>query len=343
MMRKAYSKDSVGGEAAKTKPGAMPAILMALFCLIVGGIDTIMSFNFTTLFTLIRHGETEQITKLLISFATTAGHDAIEQIIGIVLIVVIIFLRKKHLSKITYKDFAVMAIFFVASLVFAKIGSTSANVAMSSKTAENALSAFAVMTKNGTFAIFTVPTLVNWLCLGVFILAKTEGKKLARIFGGAVAVIALVLSLAACIFAGKLAGVMYSTYGEAMSAAVPAVRIALLLNLFAVCVPVLFWFLYGEGQLKFVFGIIYVIVQPALVSCLTVGASIVGASIVGASIADAVAAGAPIVAKKLGLGLVVTTWGEPLAYIIGGAAIIGVLLLKKKREAQKAEKAAAKA
>ena len=327
MMRKAYSKDSVGGEAAKTKPGAMPALLMALSCLIVGAADTIMSFNFAGLITFIKLDLKEQITALLIAFAKTAGHDAIEQIIGIVLVIVILFLRKKHLSKINYKDFAIMAIFFVATAVFAKIGSTSAHVAESAKATGGTLSAYAVMTKNGTVALFTVPTLVNWLCLGVFILAKTEGKKLSRIFGGAVAVIALVLSFACCIFAGKLAGITYSAYGDAMTAAVPAVRFALLLNFFAVCVPVLFWLLYGEGKLNFVFGIVYVLLQPALVSCLTVGASIVGAS---------------LIQKKLGLGLVVTTLGAPLTYIIGGAAIIGVLLLEKKRETKKAEKAAFK-
>ena len=328
-MRKAYSKDSAGGEAAAKKAVAMPALLMAITCLLVGGIDTIMSFNFTALFTLIRHGETEQITKLLLGFATTMGHDAIEQIVGIVLIIVILFLRKKHLSKITYKDFAVMGIFFVATLVFSEIGATSGNLAVNTKVAQTSdLAAFAVMTKNGTLTLFTVPNLVNWLCLCVFVLAKTGAKKLSRIFGGAVALVALVFSVAGCIFAAKLAGVLYSTYGDAMTAAVPAVRIALLLNFCAVCVPVLFWLLYGEGQLKSVFAIIFVLGQPALVSVLTAVFS---------------AAGAAIGAKKLGLALTVTTLGEPIAYVLGGAAIVGILLLKKKREAKKAEKAAVKA
>ena len=329
MMHKAYSKDSVGGDSAKAKSGAMPVLLMAIFCLVVGGIDTILSFNYTALFTFIRVGATDQIPQLLINFAITAGHDAIEQIIGIVLIVVILFMRKKHLSKISYKDFAVMAIFFVASFVFARIGASSASIAVNTKVSETSdLAAFAVMTKNGTVSMFTVPNLVNWLCLSVFVLAKTEAKKLSRIFGGAVGIVSLVLSFVCCIFAGKLAGVTYATFGAAMEAAVPAVRFALLLNFFAVCAPVLFWLLYGEGQLKFVFGMVYVLVQPALAAVMLAGCSALGAA---------------IGAKKLGLGLVVTTLGEPIAYILCIAAIVGVLLIKKNREAKKAEKAAANA
>ena len=330
MMRKACSKECDGGNAAvKEKSGVMPVLLMAITCLIVGGIDTVMSFNYTALFTFIKVGATEQITKLLMGFATTMGHDAIEQIIGIVIIVVILFLRKKHLSKITYKDFALMAIFFAASLVFARIAETSSSVAVNSKISEvSDLAALAVVTKSGSLALFTAPNLINWLCLGVFVLAKTEAKKLSRIFGGAVGLIAVVLSFAGCIFAAKLAGIFYPTYGKALEAAVPAVRIALLLNLFAVCVPLLFWLLYGEGQLKFVFGIIYVLVQPALIAVLEIGSAVVGSA---------------IGAKKLGLGLAVTTLGEPVALIICGAALVGILVIKKKREAKKAEKATVQA
>ena len=328
MMRKACSKEFDGGNAAvKEKSGVMPVLLMALFCLIVGGIDTIMSFSYTALFTFIKMGAKEQIVELLLSFAKTAGHDSIEQMIGIVLIVVILFLRKKHLSKVTYKDFAVMAIFFVANLVASKIATTSANVALNVMNTSH-LSAFAVTTLRGTLALFTFPNLINWLCLGVFVLAKSDAKKLSRIFAGAVALISVICSVAGCIFAGKLAGIMYAKFGAAMVAALPAIRIALLLNLFAVCVPVFFWLLYGEGQLKFVLGIIYALVQPALVAVLVIGTSAVGAA---------------IGTEKLGLGLAVTTLGEPVALIICGAALVGILVIKKKREAKKAEKATVQA
>ena len=325
MMRKAYSKDSTGGEAAvKERSGAMPVLLMALACLIVGGANTVMSFNFTAFFTFIKGGHTEAIPQLLMNFLANVGHDAIEQIVGIVLILVVILLRKKYLSGINYKDFAVMALFFVASIVFGKIGSTSGQLSLTATLNQDAIASVGV--KNGVVALVAVPNLVNWLCLSVFVLAKTGAKKLSRIFGGAVVLVSVVLSVVCCISARKLA---LLSYPESLaSAAIPAVRVALLFSFVAFAVSILFWLLYGEGQLKFVVGIIYILVQPALLAILTVGTSIVGGAI-GAS--------------KLGLGLAVSVLAEPIAYVLGGAAIVGILLIKKSRETKKAQKETVKA
>ncbi|MBR4942232.1 MAG: hypothetical protein IKZ19_09570, partial [Clostridia bacterium] len=193
MTRKLYSKDSNGGDAAVQKNVAIPAILMGVLCLLSSGIETFMSLDFTRLFLFIREDSMDQLRALLMGFVKVFSHDSAEQLVGLVIFIVILFLRKKQLSAIKYRDIAVLVIFFAAAVGLARFSAILNKFLISDNLSH--MANVAVGEKTNAIAMFSAPVLVNWLGLGVFVLARTGAKKFARVAGGAVVAVALVLSV----------------------------------------------------------------------------------------------------------------------------------------------------
>lgn len=327
MMRRLYGKEApAGGEASVKKAVAMPAILMAVVCYLGGWVDTMMSFDIATAIIFIQQGRTEQLKAMLLSFAKVLTHDNAEQLLGLILVAVIIFLRRRSLENVKYKDVAVIAVWFVFSLGLGRVSSILDHLLVSENMSH--MANVAIGEKSYVVSMFTVPLLVNWLALAVFLLARSGAVKRAKTLSGAVCAVSLVGSIAGCIFAGKLLTAISQNMANVINAATPLSRVAMLLNFLGVVTAMFFWYVYADGRLKVFGAIIYSAVQPILLTLLSAAFIFVGSSLMPDG--------------KLGAGLVFTGFGEPLAYLLCGGGLVGILLLKRRRAAKKAAAAEAK-
>lgn len=324
MMRRLNSKEApAGGEATVKKAAVMPAILMAAVCYLAGWINTMMSLDVERAVIFIQQGRTEQLKAMLLGFVKVLAHDNVEQLLGVILIAVIIFLKRKSLENIKYKDIAVAAVWFVFTLGLGKLSATVNHLLVSENMSH--MANVAIGEKTAAVDMFTVPLLVNWVALAVFILVRSGAVKLARTLSGGVSLLSLAASVASCIFTGKLLGAISQNMPNVIEAATPLTRVALLLDFLGVVTVLFFWYIYGEGRIKLFGGVVYSIVQPLLLTLLGAAFIFIGAALMPEG-------------GKIGAGLVFTGFGQPLAYCLCGGGLVGILLLKKLRAARVAAK-----
>lgn len=305
-----------GAEAAPVKEKAkiLPAVLMGAFLLVWNFVSVLLGFNFRALGVYIEHGMMEAVVSQLTSFGISAAFTLAQAFIGAVIVLVIILVRKRHLSSVTYKDLVVFALFTVSIYVFGRIGGIFDGALMSRFGTSYAA---ATGTATAILNIVACSTLLSWICLGIFLLARSGAKVLSPILAGCVWLICALAGICVAVFTATLVR-LFNTSPVIVDQAVLAVRVGALGVIVISAVKLLFFWSWGSGKMGFVPAIIYGPVQGLI--NLLLGYTVTW-----------------LFAFELHLGSVAFGLGEPIGWLVGGLyplvfTVIGIIRQAKKRK-----------
>lgn len=247
-------------EAPKAKSPILPAILMGVFLLVWNFITVLLSLNLRTLTTLIQQGFDRGLRNFFISFSVNAGLVCVQAFIGAVIVLVVILIRRKKLASVTYKDLITFAVFVVSVYVFNRLGDLLTAGAMN-RYGDSIFAAKSASTSALSIAGFS--TLLGWVGLAIFLLARSGAKIVSLIAGICVVVFYFIVGVCLAIFAAP-AMRLFTPHSFVLESAVLFLRIGAIVMVLPVFLQLLFYWGWGSEKIGFIPAVIYGPVQGIL-------------------------------------------------------------------------------
>ncbi|MBQ8896932.1 MAG: zinc-ribbon domain-containing protein [Clostridia bacterium] len=246
--------------APKAKSPVLPAILMGVFLLVWNFITVLLNLNLRTLTTLIQQGLDRGLRNFFISFSVNAGLVCVQAFIGAVIVLVVILIRRKKLASVTYKDLIAFAVFVVSVYVFNRLGGLITANAMN-RYGGSIVAAKAASTSALSIAGFS--TLLGWVGLAIFLLARSGAKIVSLIAGICVVVFYFIVGVCLAVFAAPVMR-LFTTHSSVIEDAIIFLRIGAIVMVLPVFVQLLFYWGWGSEKIGFIPAVIYGPVQGFL-------------------------------------------------------------------------------
>ena len=246
--------------APKAKSPVLPAILMGVFLLVWNFITVLLNLNLRTLTTLIPQGLDRGLRSFFISFSVNAGLVCVQAFIGAVIVLVVILIRRKKLASVTYKDLIAFALFVVSVYVFNRLGGLITANAMN-RYGGSIVAAKAASTSALSMAGFS--TLLGWVGLAIFLLARSGAKIVSLIAGICVVVFYFIVGVCLAVFAAPVMR-LFTTHSSVIEDAIIFLRIGAIVMVLPVFVQLLFYWGWGSEKIGFIPAVIYGPVQGFL-------------------------------------------------------------------------------
>lgn len=247
-------------EAPKTKNPVLPAILMGAFLLVWNFITVLLSLNLRTLKVAIQHGAGQGLRNFFISFGVNAGLVCVQAFIGAVIVLAVILIRRKKLASVTYKDLIAFAVFVVSLYVFSRLGNLITANAMN-RYGGSIFAAKSASTSALSIAGFS--TLLGWVGLAIFLLARSGAKIVSLIAGICVVVFYFIVGVCLAVFAAPVMR-LFTPLSSVLEHAVLFLRIGAIVMVLPVFLQLLFYWGWGSEKIGFIPAVIYGPVQGIL-------------------------------------------------------------------------------
>ncbi len=246
--------------APKAKSPVLPAILMGVFLLVWNFITVLLSLNLRTLTTLIQEGFDRGLRNFFISFVVNAGLVCVQAFIGAVIVLAVILIRRKKLASVTYKDLIAFAVFVVSLYVFNRLGNL---ITANLMARYGGVIVAAKSASTSALSIAGFSTLLGWVGLAIFLLARSGAKIVSLIAGICVVVFYFIVGVCLAIFAAPVMR-LYTPYSSVLEDAVLFLRIGAIVMVLPVFVQLLFYWGWGSEKIGFIPAVIYGPVQGIL-------------------------------------------------------------------------------